>query len=87
MENKWVFYIAEAYYLRAELTDEHHPEHELARLRADDNNLRMASLDKICTYIQDNPEIEVFGYHDIEEFNRLRVGAKAGATPIKGSYI
>lgn len=83
VQNKWFFYIGDAYYMRVELTDEHHPVHELARLRADDNNLRMATLDKIRTFIQNNPDIEVFCYHDIEEFNRFTVGAKAVATASK----
>jgi len=65
---KWIFYIADAYYLRAELTDSQHPVHELARMRAENNDLRIASLDKICQLLDTHPEIEVFAYHDIEEF-------------------
>lgn len=65
---KWIFYIADAYYLRAELTDSQHPVHELARMRAENNDLRIASLDKIRQLLGKHPEIEVFGYHDIEEF-------------------
>jgi hypothetical protein len=38
-------------------------------MRADDNNLRLKTLDKIRNLINEHPEIEVFGYHDIEEFN------------------
>ena len=87
VENRWLFYIGDAYYMRAELTDEHHPVNELAKLRADDNDLRMATLDKIRTFMRDHPEIEVFGYHDIEEFNRFRVEAKAGANASKRPHL
>ena len=67
-DNKWLFYIADAYYMRVELTDEKHPVNELAKIRADDNNLRLATLSKIRKLGIDHPEIEIFGYHDIEEF-------------------
>lgn len=67
-DNKWLFYIADAYYMRVELTDEQHPVNQLAKMRADDNDLRMATLAKIRQLVNDHPEIEVFGYHDIEEF-------------------
>lgn len=66
--DKWLFYVADAYYMRAELTDEKHPVNELAKMRADDNNLRIATLDKIRELVNDHPEIQTFGYHDIEEF-------------------
>ncbi|AYN05947.1 MBL fold metallo-hydrolase [Flavobacterium sp. 140616W15] len=67
-DNKWIFYIADAYYMRIELNDSSHPVNQLARMRAEDNDLRLNSLDKIRTLINEHPEIEVFGYHDIEEF-------------------
>lgn len=66
--NKWMFYIADAYYMRVELNDSHHPVNQLAKMRADNNDLRLESLDKIRNLINEHPEIEVFGYHDIEEF-------------------
>ncbi|MEO8254831.1 MAG: MBL fold metallo-hydrolase [Flavobacterium sp.] len=68
-EKGWLFYIADAYYMRIELTDSNHPVNQLAQMRAEDNNLRLNTLDKIRTLINEHPEIEVFGYHDIEEFN------------------
>jgi hypothetical protein len=43
---------------------------ELAKMRADNNDLRIATLDKIRRLVIDHPEIEVFGYHDIEEFTK-----------------
>lgn len=66
--NNWTFYIGDAYYLRAELSDASHPVHELARMRADDDILRLDSLDKIRRLHQLHPEINLFGYHDIDEF-------------------
>jgi glyoxylase-like metal-dependent hydrolase (beta-lactamase superfamily II) len=64
----WLFYIADAYYLRIELTDRNHPVNELARMRADDNDLRIKSVDKLRDLVNKHPEVEIFGYHDIEEF-------------------
>ena len=68
-EKGWLFYVADAYYMRIELTDSNHPVNQLAKMRAEDNDLRLSSLDKIRNLINEHPEIEVFGYHDIEEFN------------------
>ncbi len=67
-ENTWLFYIADAYYMRVELHDSIHPVNELAKIRADNEELRLQTLDKIRKLINEHPEIEVFGYHDIEEF-------------------
>lgn len=67
-DDKWLFYVADAYYLREELSDIDHPVHELAEMRADDNKLRIDTLEKIRRLMQDHPEIEIFGYHDISEF-------------------
>lgn len=67
-EGKWMFYIVDAYYLRVELSDDEHPVNQLAKIRADNNDLRMATLDKIRKLVKEYPEIEIFGCHDIEEF-------------------
>nr|WP_315034795.1 MBL fold metallo-hydrolase [uncultured Chryseobacterium sp.] len=67
-EGKWLFYIGDAYYLRAELEDEQHPAGQLAAARADDNTKRLESIEKIKNLMQEHPEIEVFGSHDREEF-------------------
>lgn len=72
IDNRWLFYIADAYYMRIELTDNLHPVNELAKNRADDNNLRLNTLKKIRKLVKDHPEIEIFGYHDIEEFNHFK---------------
>lgn len=67
-DNKWLFYIADAYYMRVEMNDNQHPVSELAKMRADNNDLRIATVDKIRKLVNEHPEIEIFGYHDIEEF-------------------
>lgn len=67
--DKWIFYIADAYNIRVELSDDNHPLNELAKVRADNNDLRIATVDKIRKFLNENPEVEIYGYHDIEEFN------------------
>lgn len=66
--NKWLFYLGDAYYLRAELTTLDHPVNEVAKIRADNNDLRIETVAKIRKFANDHPEIEFFGYHDIDEF-------------------
>jgi glyoxylase-like metal-dependent hydrolase (beta-lactamase superfamily II) len=68
IKNKWLFYVGDSYYMRVELYDINHPVNALAKIRADDNDLRIAIVEKIRKLIDDHPEIDVFGYHDIEEF-------------------
>ncbi|MBN8783532.1 MAG: MBL fold hydrolase [Sphingobacteriales bacterium SCN 48-20] len=65
--DRWVLYVGDAYYLRGELEDPEHPVTALATARADDNDQRLASLDKIRKLIKEHPEVEVFGYHDRSE--------------------
>ncbi|WP_028786080.1 MBL fold metallo-hydrolase [Terrimonas ferruginea] len=65
--DRWVLYVGDAYYLRGELEDPEHPVTALAIARADDNEQRLASLDKIRKLIKEHPEVEVFGYHDRSE--------------------
>lgn len=38
-------------------------------MRADDNDLRIVTVAKLRKFVNDNPEVEIWGYHDIEEFN------------------
>lgn len=66
--NKWLFYVADAYYMKVELTDDTHLVNELAKIRADDNDLRLSSLNKIKNLKKEHPEIEIYSYHDITEF-------------------
>lgn len=64
----WLFYIADAYYLRDELTNLEHPINKLAEARADDNVMRLESVNRIRNVLSSHPEIRCFGYHDIDEF-------------------
>jgi len=70
-QGRWLLYVGDAYYLKAELTDEQHPVDELATIRADDNAQRMATLNKLKSFSKEHPEIEMFGYHDPAEFPDL----------------
>lgn len=72
-EGKWILYAGDAYYLRAELENGYHPVSQLAAARADDNTQRLESMEKIKKLIKEHPEIEIFGYHDQEEFSRYTV--------------
>lgn len=67
-EKNWLFHIGDAYYLRIELTDNSHPVNDLVKARAEDNELRLRSLDKIRHLTANNFDIKIFGCHDIEEF-------------------
>jgi hypothetical protein len=40
----------------------------LAKIRAENNEQRIASLETVRKFILEHPEITVFGFHDIEEF-------------------
>lgn len=66
--NRWLFYVGDAYYLKVELTEDNPPVNALAKLRADDDNLRVETLNKIKQCALNNPAIEIFGYHDLTEF-------------------
>jgi glyoxylase-like metal-dependent hydrolase (beta-lactamase superfamily II) len=66
---KWILYVADAYYLRAEIIDSNHPVGQLATIRAVDNDLRKKSLNKIREVVRKHTnEIDYFGYHDPGEF-------------------
>lgn len=68
--NKQVyFYIGDAYYLRAELTDPSHPIHALTEARAVDNAQRVETLHRLKAFVKKHPEVCVFGYHDATEFD------------------
>lgn len=66
-DNKWLFYVADAYYLQIELEDHKHPVSNLAAQRADNNELRIATLKNIKEFISKYPDIKVFSYHDPQE--------------------
>ncbi len=72
-QNKWILHIGDAYYLRAETKIDDHPVNQLATIRADNNELRIQSLNQIKRLIKDHSnEIDIFGYHDPNEFNSRR---------------
>lgn len=73
LDSSTLFYVADAYYLREELKDDTHPVCKLAENRADNNELRIATLNNIRQFVAQNPEIKVFGYHDINEFNQFSI--------------
>lgn len=70
--SKWYFYVADAYYLQAELVQGNtHPVNELATINADNNNLRLSTLQKIRELKMAHPEITIFCYHDWAEFSQF----------------
>ncbi len=70
---KWIFYVGDAYYLRDEISDLNHPVDELARIRAVDDEMRKESLEKIREIVKKHGnEIEYFGYHDPTEFQETK---------------
>lgn len=67
-DGRWLLHVGDAYYLRAELTEDHHPVSAFAAMRADDDSRRLRSLkDLRRLHFQHSDEIEMFGYHDISE--------------------
>lgn len=66
--DSWLLHVGDAYYLRAELSDENHPVNQLAEIRAENNLDRLDSLDKIRKLLQAHgDQIETIGYHDPSE--------------------
>ncbi|MCG8605674.1 MBL fold metallo-hydrolase [bacterium] len=63
-----ILHVGDAYYLRDELTNLNHPVDELAILRADNNQLRLASLNTLRRLTK-RPDVKLsyFGYHDVAE--------------------
>ena len=69
--DRWLLHVGDAYYLRAELTTDDHPVSQLAALRADDDALRRATLDRVRqVFRQAGDEVDMVGYHDFGEFPR-----------------
>lgn len=67
-KDNWLLYVGDAYYLREELTDHKHPVHILSKIRAENNDLRRQSLNKIHRLIDRHNDIRVFSYHDLNDF-------------------
>jgi len=67
--DKWLLYVGDAYYLRDELFLENHFINGLTTSMAMDNNLRLASLDKLKSLVKTHAEeIDMVSYHDPSEF-------------------
>jgi len=68
----WVLHVGDAYYLRAELDDPNHPVCTLAEARAEDNSMRLASLQTIRGIRAElGDKLTITGYHDLSEFEML----------------
>jgi glyoxylase-like metal-dependent hydrolase (beta-lactamase superfamily II) len=69
--DRWLLHVGDAYYLRAELTEDDHPVSAMAAQRADDDPLRKASLAELRRLFHEHgDQIEMFGYHDIGELRQ-----------------
>lgn len=67
-EDRWLFHIGDAYYLRAELTTDDHPVSQIAAQRAADDAQRRHSLEHLRRLARDHKEqIDMIGYHDFTE--------------------
>ncbi len=68
--HKFLLHVGDAYYLKVELSTDDHPVSLLAAQAADDDCQRRASLSKLRTLaLKHRSEIEMFGYHDFDEFS------------------
>lgn len=68
IDGTWTLHVGDAYYLRDELTNLNHPINELATFRADNNDLRLESLERLREVTaRDDVAFTYFGYHDITE--------------------
>ena len=66
--DSWVLHVGDAYYLRDELKDYDLPINELAALRADNDQLRRDSLDRLRSLTKSHAgSLTFFGYHDTNE--------------------
>ncbi|XPV69813.1 MAG: MBL fold metallo-hydrolase [Halarcobacter sp.] len=65
--DSWLLHVGDAYYLRLELSDSTNPVNELASMRADDDELRKKSLTILRSLDDNNPLLNMVGYHDITE--------------------
>lgn len=65
---KWLLHAGDAYYLRAELTQDDHPVSALAAARADHDRWRLNGLTQLRRIFKDHSdEVHMMGYHDITE--------------------
>lgn len=72
-DERWLLHVGDAYYLREELSVEDHPVSAFAAQRADDDQLRQASLNELRRLFRSHSDqIEMIGYHDINELPNLQ---------------
>jgi len=68
IDDSWLIHVGDAYYLREELHNKTHPISVLAAARADDDQLRLNSVDLIRSLSKrGGVEVSFFGYHDTTE--------------------
>jgi len=68
--DRQIFYVGDAYYMRAELDNPNHPVDQLATIRAVDNERRKESLDRVRALVKkQGPQLDYFGYHDPTEWS------------------
>lgn len=70
-EDGWWLHVGDAYYYRIETETDEHPVSQLAAVRADNNELRLQSLEKIKQLMRRYPDIEIFSTHDPAELPAL----------------
>lgn len=71
-DNRWLLHVGDAYYLRAELIEDNHPVSALAAQRADNDEWRRESQSQLRRLFRDQgDEIEMTGYHDINEIQTM----------------
>lgn len=63
----WLLFAGDAYYLRVELATDDHPVSRIAAQRAEDDSQRRDSLEQLRRLVNEHPEVEIFGYHDLSE--------------------
>lgn len=69
-DGRWALHVGDAYYLRVELDTDDHPVTAIATARADDDELRRASLAELRRLARHHGDvIDMFGYHDPTEFH------------------
>ncbi len=67
-DNRWLLHAGDSIYLQIELERDDHPVSTLAAQRADDNALRMQSLEELRRIVRDHADvIDVCCYHDASQ--------------------
>lgn len=73
--NKWLLHAGDTYYRRIEVSSANNPLDPIAAHSADDNTLRLQSLQKVRDLLANHgDEVDFFSTHDITEFKEQGVG-------------